>query len=1639
MNWYGQRFVQCCQWILTAVFVLLCVSQAQSATPDKKRLIKWRGHKIVTNQPLRNIPAKFTMQEYPSTVLDGYYMVQFKNHISKTIKQTMKTKGAEMLRYVPNNASIVRMSAAEKETVSALANVQYVGIYQPAHRIAPNLMKRFQGQPIPIRQTPQLDGSKPTPAPSTTEPVLLTILVFKDEDLDRIKMQITDLGGTIKSSKRHKKWDKIRVIINLDKAQEIPLINGVMWVEEYGLPELTNDVARGIMNVADAWAPVNGMLRGAGQIVAVADSGLDSGVNNNTLHDDFQGRITAIHSWPVQGLGIETNVGADDGASANNYGHGTHTAGSAVGDGTLSGGTYSGVAPDANLVFQAIQQFSDYANNERDRLTLTGVPGNFEDLFQEAYDDGARIHSNSWGRSSNGAYTVGSEEIDQFVWDHPDMLILFSAGNGGRDADQNNVVDLGSLNEQATAKNCLTVGATENDRAAITTTWSGGYGNNINQDLKADNEDGMAAFSSRGPANNNTVPVNDDRIKPDVVAPGTMVVSARTRVTQNVPFTDDVEGGVGTWVAGGTWARTNAQSHAGNWSWNDGSVGNYANNTNVSLTSAQQNLNNGGVGNKYLQFWCRYDLGTGDMFRVRVMGDGGSWIRSTFQGDQNGWELMTFNLGPRLVNGNWYNFSDAPDFQIEFSLESDNDGNNGDGVFIDDIRIVEGPFVDGLLSDFGLAAAGSQEDDNYVVMGGTSMSTPLTAGAAAIVRQYYQDEIGMQYMSGALLRATLINGAEDITPGQYGAGANQEIGARPNNVEGWGRVDLRNTLFSAAPSQLDFRDELAGLETGEQHEYKLNIVDNTVPAVITMVYHDAPGANLINHLDMTIKAPGAGGATLFPNGLAAVDDQNNVEQIEIQNPQLGEYTITIDGQNVNIGPQPYALVTRAGGVMADRDPIDIMLALDISGSMQDPAAPGGDSKLLVLQQAVELFVQLWTAVAAPEDRMGIAYFKTQVDEYKEGGVVLLDVIDNAGDFITDVNAQTTNWSASTAMGGGLQQSINRLTDVNRFRNIILFTDGMQNVNPMVMDLAGGNYKIDQDPTKTTNSNVNPTNPVTQLDNNLDIKINTIGVGATDPYMDLMDGIAASTNGLSKLTQAPDADLRRFFVEDLVDALREHSPQLIGYRHGLLNSSGGAVENFMVGKNAQKVILKVSGKATADLKLEVFKDKKKMTYAGKLIKGAHYQIFSIDMPYKYKMDRIKAEGMWTMQISGNAGAKYEVAAIVDEPLLECEYNLDQKDYAVGEALGINVRLKFGNRPVTDATVTATVLRPKCGIGTLLSTTDAPNTSGSSESGISADLVKFQQLLKQQKFYTDLQPAQQNITLHNNGNGIYTANFTNTNVPGTYTIKYNINGSGADIGFFYRTETRSTLVRFGAAELAQSAPMVELVETTATENIYLLVVRPKDKHGNYMGPGYKNKVVFTVDGNLDGPVMDLLDGRYSQKVRVALAKEDPDISISVMGQSLYSGPMSGMKKGKKWGLSLHGGIALPQGNLSNDYNAGLMLMGDLSYRLSSNWDLVGYVGYNAFSANTTGIDDVSWINISLDAKFRILEKGMMPYLQAGLGYYIPNTGDGSLGANLGLGLDIDLTDSLVLELGGDYHLLFGNDSAFIQGHGGVVFRF
>ncbi|QHI67935.1 S8 family serine peptidase [Tichowtungia aerotolerans] len=444
-----------------------------------------------------SLPVKTMSLALPAAVqqetLDGKIcqLVQFRATPSGDDQKQLQALGGEIVGYVPDHAFLVLIDSAKSDLPQTLSGVEWVGSCFPEYKVSAAL--------------------------DMTQPELeVVISLLKPGFLPRVEWWIEQQQGTVVDSGKSTTRASIRATLSADSVAALAELAEVEWIEPFIQMEVFNNVAVEAprMNVKTVWETHG--LTGAGQVVAVGDTGLDLG-NLETIHPDFSGRIRYASSY----------LYGDNWKDYN--GHGTHVAGSVLGDGSaFSNGLYRGVAYESELVMQALGDNSGTA-------AIYG-PSPLGILFEEAYTNGARIHHNSWGADAAGAYTSQSRDVDDFMWQNDDMLIVFSAGNAGEDANGDGVIDWQSLGVPGTAKNCLTVGAAESDRPA----GSGGYSSKswggvrpvqyseppIRDDLISTSDDGvhqgMAAFSSRGPC-------ADGRIKPDVVAPGTDIISCRAR------------------------------------------------------------------------------------------------------------------------------------------------------------------------------------------------------------------------------------------------------------------------------------------------------------------------------------------------------------------------------------------------------------------------------------------------------------------------------------------------------------------------------------------------------------------------------------------------------------------------------------------------------------------------------------------------------------------------------------------------------------------------------------------------------------------------------------------------------------------------------------------------------------------------------------------------------------------------------------------------------------------------------------------------------------------------------------------------------------------------------------------------------
>ena len=246
----------------------------------------------------------------------------------------------------------------------------------------------------------------------------------------------------------------------------------------------------------------------------------------------------------------------------------------------------------------------------------------------------------------------------------------------------------------------------------------------------------------------------------------------------------------------------------------------------------------------------------------------------------------------------------------------------------------EGPTSDGrrkpeiFAPGCGIVSARATVACSTTTQSGTSMAAPAIAGAAALVRQYFVEgwypsgaktPANALTPSGALLKATLVNGAADMTG----------ISGYPSDQEGWGRALLDTALhFAGEPRTLRVRDvrNASGLATGQTRDLLLQVTSSSQPLRVTLAWTE-PAASLlaaqawINDLDLEVRAPD--GTTyrgnVFSGGISVPagtpDARNSLEQVILPSPAAGTWLLTVRARSVPQGPQGFALV--ASGALTD--------------------------------------------------------------------------------------------------------------------------------------------------------------------------------------------------------------------------------------------------------------------------------------------------------------------------------------------------------------------------------------------------------------------------------------------------------------------------------------------------------------------------------------------------------------------------------------------------------------------------------------------------------------------------------------------------------------------------------------------------
>jgi hypothetical protein len=559
-------------------------------------------------------------------------------------------------------------------------------------------------------------------------------------------------------------------------------------------------------------------------------------------------------------------------------------------------------------------------------------------------------------------------------------------------------------------------------------------------------------------------------------------------------------------------------------------------------------------------------------------------------------------------------------------------------------------------------------------------------------------------------------------------------------------------------------------------------------------------------------------------------------------------------------------------------PVDVMLVLDVSGSMaQTVTGTTPKSRMQVLQQAVQVFLLQYRMFGESTDKIGVTYFDSDRSDFS-GGAGLRPMSDiNA--MITDVNNQTPG--SATCIGGGILAAANSFADAKR--NIILFTDGIQNTDPMVdTDLVIRDTGTRPDGTGF---------PAPPRDLKADpdkFRLFTIGIGDMSTQS-FLDGVARApsncgydgtnlpiltTNGLAMA-------LDTHFSQSFVRALDGSSPQLVDIRNIKLTNS--ASTKFTVNPSADKVMIKVLADANImeGARIKIEKDGKDLSSLVRPV-GNSYKIFFIDDKLTRRYN-VKLGGLYNITITGQSG-QYQVTCMINDEFFYGTANFGRESYQPGDSIELVGLLRYDTIPVINAgKATVFVARPGQDVNDIFAQAgplDIP-ADFPIEKGNDPGESKYEALLALNPAFVEaLKPVADSFSLASRPNGRYIGKYGNTKESGAYHFVFRFAGTDSLAGAFERFVLLSAVVDFGAADPARTD--FKIIVRDGKSFFHLT---PKNKFDHFIGPNRLQQIRILVDGS---PVVltDNLDGSYDAPVPDLSSVPNPKVEVNIKGAVFYN---------------------------------------------------------------------------------------------------------------------------------------------------------
>jgi subtilisin-like proprotein convertase family protein len=843
----------------------------------------------------------------------GAYIVQSRRALDAGFYAELRKAGAVFVSYIPNNAALVQATPEAAQGMAADGRFATVMPYEPYYKLDSSLLAAAVEQTLLTNNELRV-----TTFPGQREAAL---------------QSLTALGANVMGEEQTPFGTTLIVTVPPDQLAAVARMPQTQEIETFSRRHTLNDLTRVQLGVTTDPMPATTNylnLDGSNVWVVVNDTGVD------VTHPDF---------------GTNRLFGDNPVSLSDTNGHGTHVAGIIAGSGSAStnvtnvipgsasGADFRGMAPAASLYSQQVDLttgpfVSDSYLQTNASRTLGAVSRTNGAMLTNGF-----ICNNSWGYSST-SYDTAAASYDAAVRNsQPNaageqmMTFVFAAGDLGGGSGSGFDGTEGTISSPGTAKNVITVGAIDHARyidapvdfpefseSNITVFWS-----------TTDNSNLVAGFSSCGNVDIGIEGVNG-RFKPDVVAPGIFIVSARSTNyidPTNVSTSTEKNFPAQTVQPG----RTNIYPIRIN-----------SDTTNLIIQLAPNALSPAPFPTD-LQIWFDTNYPPRAAMIVTLTNDAGVPEVTN---------LAVWESTNAFFNGYIAIYSPKTEpHPVAYDLNTYVIETNGYGTYFT------------VLSNLNTNLMPS-----YRYESGTSMSAAAVSGLLADMEEFlitnFKTNLNGSTPSPALLKALLINGARPL-----GNGYDFDTQPQGPNAQGWGLPSLPNSipanLLSNGPASLVFFEQSPtnALQTGEWSTYTVNLSDLSAtnsPLRVTLVWTDPPGnpaagVALVNDLDLIVADSASNiyvgndfpAGYIFsvpsnPTNLDLPDVINNVENVYIDTsftPLSPPYYVCVRGKRVNVNAattqsnwigQDYALVISS-------DDQTMASALQVTGPVITTNAP----------------------------------------------------------------------------------------------------------------------------------------------------------------------------------------------------------------------------------------------------------------------------------------------------------------------------------------------------------------------------------------------------------------------------------------------------------------------------------------------------------------------------------------------------------------------------------------------------------------------------------------------------------------------------------------------------------------------------